>query len=325
MRFGTKALLFQQTFLLRGKDPEFEQEKMFESEDVFQPHEVEVPEVIVDTGHLGETRLIQVRSTGHTLELEESRNVSVLVVRRGRIVVDTGRETFTAMTGDVLLFSPNARTTHVLPDRGGQFEAYCALCKTEALIEVLPALWERPVERRFGRKTLGPHAQSLVGLLGHLFAEGSNPTSVLGRSRRAIAAADVLFVETLGALIGETVGPVPVQKPPSRRDHALVREAEDLMRDRFSEAISTRGIATHLGISPRRLQVAFENARNVTPLNALLSVRLEIARERLANAGDDETVTDIAMECGFSNPSRFARAFSAAYGELPSQRLRRRI
>lgn len=318
-------MLFQPTFLLRGKDPEFEQEKMFESEDFFRPHEVDAPEVAVDTAHLGDTRLVRVRSTGHTLGLEDSHNVSVLVVRRGRIVVDTGRETFTATPGDVLLFSPNARTSYVFPGGGGQFEAYCALCRTEALTELPPALDERRIERRFGRKTLDPHVQNLVGLLGHLFAEGSSPTSVLVRSRRAAAAADVLFSELLGSLMRESVDPMPARARPSPRDQSLVREAEDFMRERFQETISTRGIATHLGISSRRLQVAFENARNVTPLNALVSVRLEIARERLANAGDDETVTDIAMECGFSNPSRFARAFSAAFGELPSQRLRRRI
>ena len=129
--------------------------------------------------------------------------------------------------------------------------------------------------------------------------------------------------EMLDALLREVRDLDPDRKRPSPRDQALVRQAEDLMRERYREAISTRELATSLSVTPRRLQVAFENVCDTTPLSRLQSVRLEMARERLSSAGDNETTTAIAIDCGFSHLGRFSRAYAKAFGELPSRTLRR--
>ena len=78
-------------------------------------------------------------------------------------------------------------------------------------------------------------------------------------------------------------------------------------------------IAKQLGVSARRVQVAFENTRNAPPLSALRAIRLDIARQRILDRADDETVTQIAMECGFFHLGRFSRAYAEAFGETPSQ------
>jgi len=51
--------------------------------------------------------------------------------------------------------------------------------------------------------------------------------------------------------------------------------------------------------------------------------RLTLARERLRRPGP-QTVSEVALDCGFWELGRFAQAYRAAYGERPSETLRRR-
>jgi transcriptional regulator GlxA family with amidase domain len=58
-------------------------------------------------------------------------------------------------------------------------------------------------------------------------------------------------------------------------------------------------------------------------MSALRGTRLEIARQRIMRAAENETITGIAMECGFFHLGRFSSAYSQAFGEAPSQTMRR--
>ncbi|MCB1489019.1 MAG: helix-turn-helix transcriptional regulator [Bauldia sp.] len=314
-------MLFEPTQAIDAKGIEFEREKMFEHEQTFSFHEAEAPGVSVHTAHLGRSRLCRVRSTGHTVSLREPEYVTVLLPHRGQLVVETATESFSARPGDMLLFTPNARVTHVVADSRGRFESHCALVDIGDLIdEESPSAIS--MERYFAGTGGNRGALALKRLVGHLFDEGFLPTSGLD-SDRARDAADVLLAETLGHLVGDDLGTTPALSLPSRQDHHLVRQAEELMRERYREALSTREIAKRLGVSSRRVQIAFENARSAPPLGVLRTIRLDIARQRILDSREDETVTDIAMDCGFFHLGRFSRAYAQAFGETPSQSLRR--
>ena len=97
------------------------------------------------------------------------------------------------------------------------------------------------------------------------------------------------------------------------------------MRRSFQDALAMPDVARELGVSLRALQVAFREHRGRSPREVLVSIRLEEARRRLLAAGDDGTsVTDAAMSAGFAHLGRFATAYRHAYGEAPSDTLRRR-
>ena len=121
--FDTWAGLFAPTYRLDRDRLEIERKEMFEHEQSFALHDADDASVIIETGHLGDTRLVRVQSTGHTVRLDEPEHISVLLIRRGRMVVETGPETFAAGQGDMLLFTPNRRTTHLQRGGGGQYEA----------------------------------------------------------------------------------------------------------------------------------------------------------------------------------------------------------
>ena len=81
------------------------------------------------------------------------------------------------------------------------------------------------------------------------------------------------------------------------------------------------------GLKARALQLAFLRHLGRTPRQWILDRRLDAARERLADPQFDRTVTSVALECGFTRPSSFTKAYEARFGELPrvTVRCRRRL
>jgi transcriptional regulator GlxA family with amidase domain len=57
------------------------------------------------------------------------------------------------------------------------------------------------------------------------------------------------------------------------------------------------------------------------PRDVLLRMRLERARERLLAACPADTVTSIALDCGFAHLGRFPATYRTAFGELPTETL----
>ncbi len=86
---------------------------------------------------------------------------------------------------------------------------------------------------------------------------------------------------------------------------------------RFSE------LSAQLGISSRSLQLAFRKRFGCTPSEHLFACRLGMARTRLLAPTDMTTVAAVAVDCGFVNLGAFAGRYYRAFGERPSETLRR--
>jgi transcriptional regulator GlxA family with amidase domain len=69
------------------------------------------------------------------------------------------------------------------------------------------------------------------------------------------------------------------------------------------------GPGQKLGISLRRLQVAFHAVRGESSWTRITRLRLDRVRNRLLEGRSGETVTSIAFECGFLHLSRFAEVY----------------
>ena len=313
--------MFELTYKLTANELEVERERMFAVEQSFSFHEASDQTLAVSTCHLGRNRLCQVRSTGHSISLIETNSITLLLPQRGRIVVEIGSRSFSAGAGDTLLFTPNMRLTHVIPDSTGRFHSNCALVTLDEGSE--------PTKQQSTKleACFPSHAaiESMSGLRRYielLFSETQRKSNGLMRPR-ARESAGVVLSEMLGFLIEDSQGRVVSSKTPSRHDYRLVDMAEDMMRSRYREPISTRDIATSLGVSARRIQIAFLNVRNANPLGVLKSIRLQIARERLSSSHEIGTITDIASDCGFIHLGRFSLEYAKTFGEKPSQTVRR--
>jgi AraC-like DNA-binding protein len=102
-----------------------------------------------------------------------------------------------------------------------------------------------------------------------------------------------------------------------------VRRAEAFIRSHSQDDISLADIVAAAGVATRTLQNNFVRYRVMTPMQCLLRIRLEAARERLMAGDEASNVTNVALEAGFKHPSRFASFYRQQYGELPSATLRR--
>jgi AraC-like DNA-binding protein len=194
------------------------------------------------------------------------------------------------------------------------------------------AFVEKPLERRFGRLPpfeewacelsvrSGP-AACLRSLSRWMASELDRPSSWLLASRSTAARLERallgLFLDSLGQL-----------RPPQRRpndDLAIrqIKRVEEWMDAHFADPVTVDDLADVAGLSVRSLQNAFRRLRGCTPMEALTRRRLNAAREALAAALPQATVTQVAADCGFFHFGRFAEYYRRSFGETPSVTLTR--
>jgi AraC-like DNA-binding protein len=100
-----------------------------------------------------------------------------------------------------------------------------------------------------------------------------------------------------------------------------VRLAEEFIEANWREAVSIDSLVEITGVSARVLFRAFRQHRGCTPMEFAKQIRLQRARQMLSTP--DASVTSVAFACGFLSTGHFARAYREAFGELPSETIRR--
>lgn len=106
---------------------------------------------------------------------------------------------------------------------------------------------------------------------------------------------------------------------------ASMRLAQEWMIANAHRPITVTDVARAVGINSRGLQANFQRHAGESPLSFLRSVRLHRVRAQLVAAEPDATtVAEIARRWGFGHLGRFAAYYANAFGELPSETLRRR-
>ncbi|WP_170783644.1 GlxA family transcriptional regulator [Ruegeria lacuscaerulensis] len=88
-----------------------------------------------------------------------------------------------------------------------------------------------------------------------------------------------------------------------------------VMRDHIDEPVSPSVIATQLGISTRQLERLFGKYLNSTPKKYYVEMRMDRARTLLLQTED--SITDIALACGYESPGHFSKVYRAHFGVSP--------
>jgi AraC-like DNA-binding protein len=101
-----------------------------------------------------------------------------------------------------------------------------------------------------------------------------------------------------------------------------VRLVEEYIEANWKLPLNIETLAAVTGGSARSIFKAFKEARGVSPMAFVKSVRLKHAKRMLQARNDAASVIDVAFQCGFLNPGHFARDYRLAFGELPSETLR---
>lgn len=207
---------------------------------------------------------------------------------------------------------------------------------SQMAVKVSAAFLERQLNARLGHELPHPlefseEAQPLVGPLASLARLFSTVWSDVAAGASGYHQAGVQ------AGLQQTVSALLLSAFPHNYSHQLtdmgaagagpaphfVRRAERFIRQHATAPIGLSDILAAAGVSQRSLQAGFRQFRSTTPMAYLKTVRLSLARQALLDAGiTRKSVTEIALDCGFTHLSKFAQDYKARYGETPSATLR---
>jgi YesN/AraC family two-component response regulator len=95
----------------------------------------------------------------------------------------------------------------------------------------------------------------------------------------------------------------------------LVRQAMVYLHQHYGESISRQDLARHVGMSEDYLTYCFRQELGMTPIAYLNRYRITQAKRLLKET--DHTITQIAMDVGFSDSGYFSRVFRRETGMSP--------
>lgn len=225
-----------------------------------------------------------------------------------------------AQPGNILVIEPSQVTHEFWP---GKCLQIMVRVPREAIEHAISAELGRRVT---GRVTFQPVARDMgiASWLRHFIGtrlRGHEQQSILGNPR-------VLrdFERTVLTML---LAGVPHSKSdeladsPSRIAPYYVKRAENYIRSAATGEITMDNIVQVAGVSERTLFYGFKRWRNTTPMAYVWDVRLALARKELQNARrTGGTVSQAAINAGFTTFSHFAKIYKARYGETPSATLR---
>ncbi len=96
---------------------------------------------------------------------------------------------------------------------------------------------------------------------------------------------------------------------------AWLRTIRDLLHDRFRDTLTIRGLAAEAGVHPVHLCREFRRHNGVTIGAYVRRLRIEYACTQLTNS--DRSLTDIALDAGFSSHAHFTSTFRRIVGFSP--------
>lgn len=286
----------------------------------------------VDTAELrpGGPKVSRVRSTGHLVDLTEETAATMLFPASGQLRVRVSAAEYRIAPKAVCMFGPNARRTRAeAPPNAGLFHANALIIPNRALRDLVQAGRDRdtrcpslpdgmPISARL------PEVRRLSDFMDFITRQFDADVPL---SDRATAAMAVLIEDFLSDVIVRSTH-VRADERVLSAARERVRMAEEILRARSDEPLSMAEVARAVGVGLRSLQLAFVEVRAMGPRDVLLQMRLERTRERLLSARPSETVTSIALDCGFAHLGRFPAAYRTAFAELPAEtlaRFRRRL
>ncbi len=104
-------------------------------------------------------------------------------------------------------------------------------------------------------------------------------------------------------------------KKPGTEAQRLVLKAMAFIHTHYKDTISRSDIAAHVGVSERHLARCFQNEVGLTPITYLNRFRVKIAKALLDE--NRKSITEVAMEAGFSSGGYFTRVFRDEVGISP--------
>jgi AraC-like DNA-binding protein len=210
-------------------------------------------------------------------------------------------------------------------DFGSNFQQVVWRVSKDVIRQKLSSLTDAPLsgDIAFDHKLdLGrPRAQLLTHLVGCMLTAADSVSGV--PAKVVLSELEQAMISTFLAasnhpyrdrLDGKAQGAAPWQ----------VRRAEGYIAANWDKPLTIEALAEETGASVRSIFRAFKQSRGYTPFEFAKRLRLAQARRMLEDAEASHSVTNVAFACGFSDLGRFSKDFAQAFGQRPSEILKRR-
>ncbi len=136
--------------------------------------------------------------------------------------------------------------------------------------------------------------------------ETSYPFKVLG-----------LFLQLLGEIQQKKlfISHLPPSLVQDEKKVLKLKAALKYIREHFADDVTLEDMAAVAGLSCKYFCKFFKDLTGTTPVNYLMTYRIERAARKLLST--DKTVTQIGYDCGFNDVSYFIKTFKAFKGVSP--------
>lgn len=239
----------------------------------------------------------------------------------GRAEINQDGETFTLEPGQLCVLGSNCRTRQTF--NAGYKHFTVKIPKSDLDAVLLQELGFRPGELHFSPRPvrLEGAAASFAHMVRMVCDEMDMGLPGYSHPRTCGSIEDTLKRLLLVAVPHNHSdlfnGPVSGTAP------FYVRRVEEFVRAHAEEPINLAEMVEVSGVSARSLHAGFRRFRDATPMGYLKNYRLTLARNMLKDGVETgATVTNVALACGFTHLSKFARDYFERYGEKPSETLR---
>jgi AraC-like DNA-binding protein len=217
--------------------------------------------------------------------------------------------------GTTVAYGPGAAHTGISPP-GLRFKfATIEADRLAELAEQIESPLGLPSRGQVREFTSAPNARAVLSSMLELDAAASDgPTSLQSRCDAVLG--DVVLALT------EAARSTPARGPGGISSRHVVHQCMDFA-DAVGRIPSISELCLAARVSERRLRQAFVDEYDLPPSRFFRDWALTLAHQRLRSADDDRhTVTDVAVDLGFSHLGRFSGHYRKLYGESPSTTLR---
>lgn len=233
--------------------------------------------------------------------------MELLVVEHGSINLTLGNGHISAEAGTVAVFMPGQPHGGFAGENGVKY--YAIMFDVRKFVNSTDA----------SEKYLIPLAEQRVAFSGVVrSAEIFSAAEELCREQLSGQKASSLIIMSsvyriLGLLYRSCV---MSNEQPTAADSRFKNITEFIDRH-FCEEISSAALSRRFGYDEAYFCRRFKSVTGLRPMEYIQILRLEHARE-LIEADGDIKISELASNCGFSDPGYFARCFKKHYGTTPS-------
>lgn len=109
----------------------------------------------------------------------------------------------------------------------------------------------------------------------------------------------------------------PTEQTRNHQRGSQIKKVLHKIRQDYATGLTLEDLAAEAEMSPKYLCRIFQQVTGRTPIDFLNFYRMELASELLC--ATDETITEIALECGYNDMSYFTKVFKNYKGMTPSK------